>query len=390
MPKDRKPQLVVHEDPLALCNSLLAQLPSLHEDFKPIWLLPNGHVQTIMTHAMNIVPRHVVYYHRQLVELSDGGTVSLDWATLKKSRISLPTILNQTNQLTIVLMHGLGGGSHESYIQLTAKCCLEAGYRVVVMNARGCAATPVTTPKLVCPAFTSDVKEVVAHLREKYVPMSTPLIAIGYSLGANILLKYVGEEGTNCLLTAAISLANPYDLVLTTAHLANSWWHRQIYNKALTSGLVKLVFKKSDAHKILKRESNVNLKQLSKSRILEDFDKAYSCQVFGYATPLDIYKDASSTQYINTISIPTLCISSLDDPICPKEAIPYEECRSNPNVILAVTKNGGHLGYYTKLKFNTWYIDTIIQFSKAIEQTMPPKSTPNPLDLENIVITPHN
>ncbi|EQC34322.1 hypothetical protein SDRG_08095 [Saprolegnia diclina VS20] len=370
MPDDRKPRLTAHESLAAPSRLLLAKLPALHEAFRPTWFLPNGHCQTIMTHSLNVVPRKVVHYERELVRLVDGGTVSLDWASPKARPANLATLLDDRSAPTIVLMHGLGGGSHESYIQLTAKRCLAAGFRVVVMNARGCAKTPVTTPKLVCPAVTADVKEVVAHLRATSAPAPTPLIAVGYSLGANILLKYVGEAGNLCLLTAAISLANPYDLEMTTAHLATSWWHRQIYNKALTSGLVKLIFKKSNAHAVLCTEATVNLKQLKKARILEDFDRAYSCPVFGYETPLDIYKDASSAAYIAGIAIPTLCLSALDDPICPRQAIPYDVVKANPNVLLAVTTHGGHLGYYTRNALDTWYIKAIVQFAIAVKPTV--------------------
>ncbi|OQR96669.1 serine protease family S33 [Achlya hypogyna] len=395
MPDERhKPKLTAHADPAAPSRRLLKKLPSLSEAFKPTWFLPTGHLQTIMTHSLNIAPRRVVHYHRQLLQLSDGGTVSLDWAshTSHEHAKDLAAILAEDTTPTI------------SYIQLTAKCCLCAGFRVVVMNARGCAKTPVTTSKLVCPAFTADVKEVVAHLRENYVPAPTLLVGIGYSLGANILLKYVGEMGTACPLSAAISLANPYDLETTTAHLATSWWHRQIYNKALTSGLVKLIFKKarflihirksnrlSNAHNVLTSDTRVNLKLLAKARVLNDFDVHYSCPIFGFATPRDIYKEASSSKcmqfiavhcnsHIASIAIPTLCLSALDDPICPHTAIPYAECAANPNVLLAVTKHGGHLGYYTRSSLDTWYIKAIVQFAKAVKPTSPD-------DIE-IVLTP--
>ncbi|RHY55527.1 hypothetical protein DYB26_004090 [Aphanomyces astaci] len=155
-------------------------------------------------------------------------------------------------------------------------------------------------------------------------------MGVGFSLGANILLKYVGEEGASCVLTAAVSVANPFDFVVTNLHITHSWFHRLVYNAAMTKNLLKMVFD-----------------EVKSIRTLTEYDLDVSRHTFGYITPMDTHRDASSAAYIKHIAIPTLCVSVRDDPICPHTVIPYDECRSNPNVVLCVTHSGGHVGFFT-------------------------------------------
>ncbi|KAG9409348.1 hypothetical protein AC1031_019600 [Aphanomyces cochlioides] len=104
-----------------------------------------------------------------------------------------------------LLLHGLTGGSRAIYIRMHADRLLKAGYRVVVMNARGCNKTPVRTPKLFSLGCTNDLRESVVHIRQR-IGARVLLIGVGFSLGANLLVKYLGEEGKNAQLTSADSI----------------------------------------------------------------------------------------------------------------------------------------------------------------------------------------
>ncbi|RHY72845.1 hypothetical protein DYB30_010017 [Aphanomyces astaci] len=177
-------------------------------------------------------------------------------------------------------------------------------------------------------------------------------MGVGFSLGANILLKYVGEEGASCVLTAAVSVANPFDFVVTNLHITHSWFHRLVYNAAMTKNLLKMVFdevksSKTNAHEHLTDHPAVDFARLRQVRTLTEYDLDVSRHTFGYITPMDTHRDASSAAYIKHIAIPTLCVSVRDDPICPHTVIPYDECQSNPNLVLCVTHSGGHVGFFT-------------------------------------------
>lgn len=113
---------------------------------------------------------------------------------------------------TLVLLHGLTGGSYESYIRALVDHVINVyGYRCVVFNARGCANTQVTSPQLFSGGYTEDIRRVVKHLR-KELPESK-MMGVGFSLGSNILMNYMGEEGDQCEFVAAVSIGNPFDML---------------------------------------------------------------------------------------------------------------------------------------------------------------------------------
>lgn len=141
----------------------------------------------------------------ELLSTPDGGTVSIDWAP---SLIKMPA----DDTPTLVLLHGLTGGSHESYIRaLVETMTRDHGYRCVVFNARACANTELTSAQLYCGSWTEDLRMVVKHIR-KTLP-EAKLMSVGFSLGANILMNYMGEEGDNCEFLGAMSVGNPFDLM---------------------------------------------------------------------------------------------------------------------------------------------------------------------------------
>ncbi|EQC32277.1 hypothetical protein SDRG_10025 [Saprolegnia diclina VS20] len=347
-----------------LVNTQLLQKTSmLWEKYRPSWFLLNGHLQTFLVALGCDTPR--VHYTREIRPLSDGGIVSLDWAT---HPAGTPYAKDHP---TVLLLHGLTGGSSEVYIRATAVKLLAAGWRVVVMNARGCAQTPVRTPKLFCGAYTQDVRETVQYLRQVHVP-TAPLLAGGFSLGANILLKFVGEEGDKCQLSGAISVGNPYDMLASNRNLEYSWLHNVIYSTALTNNLLNLFFKKSNAHEHYVNDPTIDLAALRASKTAAEFDEQLTRRVFGYATASDYYRDASSSQYIKGVRIPTLCLTAKDDPISIYTAIPYDDVLANPHVILSVTKYGGHLGFFTGASPfaypDMWSSSVFAQFCNAVDE----------------------
>lgn len=143
--------------------------------------------------------------NRELLSTPDGGIVSIDWAPSFKE-------MPADDTPTLVLLHGLTGGSHESYIRaLVETMTKDHGYRCVVFNARACADTELTTAQLYCGSWTDDLRMVVKHVR-KILP-EAKLMSVGFSLGSNILMNYMGEEGDRCEFLGAMSVGNPFDLL---------------------------------------------------------------------------------------------------------------------------------------------------------------------------------
>ncbi|KAH9155910.1 hypothetical protein AeRB84_002142 [Aphanomyces euteiches] len=354
----RLPSLTYHESS-KLVDRILQSCPLLVQPYHPTWFLFNGHLQSarVLAEDEDIHPQ--VQYKRELLDLSDGGVVSLDWATFASAE-------DQINQPTVLMFHGLAGNSKAKYARVQADKLLDAGFRVVVMNARGCGKTPVRTPKLFCAAYTEDAREAVIHIRQR-IGVTVPLIGLGFSLGANILLKYLGEEGSGAQLTAAVSICNPYCFTATYQLLTYSWFHRVVYNSTLGKCLVRFFFEHSNAPETHEDHPDIDLKALRNAKYISDYDDLYTRRIYGYDTVAELYRDASCTPYIKKIAVPTLCISAKDDPVCAAVAIPYLDCKVNPNVLLAVTHGGGHIGLFTgQWKPKMWWSDVALQYCKAI------------------------
>ncbi|KAI5284900.1 hypothetical protein KEM52_002687 [Ascosphaera acerosa] len=136
----------------------------------------------------------------------------------------------------LVVLHGLSGGSHEIYVRhILRPLCYEHGWAACVVNSRGCAQSSITTPMFYNARATWDVRQTVRWLREKYP--RRPLFGIGFSLGANILANYVGEEGDACLLKSAIYVSNPWNLDAGSLALQRTFIGREVYSRAMGCGL---------------------------------------------------------------------------------------------------------------------------------------------------------
>ncbi|KAG9409474.1 hypothetical protein AC1031_019733 [Aphanomyces cochlioides] len=353
----RKPNLT-HSNS-ELIKRLLTRCWFLREEYHPTWyLLNNGHLHTIMVALSQSHPR--IQYDREIFTLNDGGIVSLDWATPHEKQ----------DRPTVVMLHGLTGGSHDNYVCVAVDKLVRAGWQVVVMNARGCAQTPVLTPKLFCAAYTDDLRQVVAMLRAKVVPTAS-LVSVGFSLGSNIMVKYIGEEGERCPLTAAVSVGNPYDIVECTRNLTHSLLPRLLYSGEMAKGLVSLFFERSNAHEKFATYPAIDLAKIRQVRTPSEFDEDVTRRIFGYDTVSEFYRDASCAQYLKRVRIPLLCLTADDDPICVDRSTPHDDVKASDYIILATTTTGGHLGFYSgNNPFETpdqWSSNAIVHFCRAVD-----------------------
>ncbi|KAF0741326.1 hypothetical protein Ae201684_003438 [Aphanomyces euteiches] len=363
----KKPSLTYRQENSRV-RELIRKCSLLAQKYHPTWyLFNNGHLHTIFLSMLESHPK--INYQRQMVPLSDGGVVSLDWAI--PPGVDPSTEINCLDVPTVVIFHGLTGGSGDNYVCVAVEKLLRHGWRVVVMNARGCAKTPVLTAKLFCGAYTNDVREVVACLRKNHVP-TAPLISVGFSLGSNIMVKYIGEEGEKCQLTAAVSVGNPYDFLCNSRNMNFSFVHNLIYNGPLATNLKNLFFVRSNAHEHFSNHPEIDLEAIKASVRVSDFDEHLTRRAFGYASTSDYYRDASSNQYLKHIKIPLLLLTAKDDPICIHMATPYDDVAANPNIILAVTDTGGHLGFFSGNSFlkapDMWSSNVMVEFCNAIDE----------------------
>ncbi|KAE9033859.1 hypothetical protein PR001_g9972 [Phytophthora rubi] len=326
--------------------------------YYPSWRLFNGHLQTIKFAFDKRAP--LVDYKRQLLDMPDGGVVSLDWALLpghsparKESSVS-PHEENSSwfkgvdpTRRTALLLPGLTGGSPANYIRLTVARLHEVGWQCVVLNARGCARTPLRTAQLYCTSYTEDLRFVLQELAKMYDFGQEAFVGVGFSMGSNVLVKYLGEEGDQTPLTGAVSVGNPFNLTKVSENLSGSLFNRLTYDKMLNRSMRALFFEKSNAAEKFEGYPGLDMEAVRASRTVREFDDTLTSVLFNYKNADDFYQDASSDKKLRAVKVPLLCINAEDDPISVRTALPsrtlVEAC---PHVIMCLTKSGGHLAYY--------------------------------------------
>ncbi|KAL5719011.1 embryogenesis-associated protein emb8 [Ranunculus cassubicifolius] len=314
-------------------NSFLPAFKSLSRPYNPFPIICfNGHVETIFAAFFRSLPSGVKL-RRECLRTADNGSVALDWVS-GDDMAGIPA-----DSPVLILLPGLTGGSDDTYVQHMLVRARRNKWRVVVFNSRGCGNSPVTTSQFYSASFTEDLREVVNHVKSRYP--SSNLYAAGWSLGANILVRYLGEESNNCSLSGAISLCNPFNLVLADEDFHKGF--NNIYDKALAGSLRK-IFKK---HALLFEDmgGDYNIQLVANAKSVRDFDDGLTRVSFGFKSVDDYYSNSSSSDSIKFVRRPLLCIQAENDPIAPARGIPRDDIKENPNCLLIVTPKGGHLGW---------------------------------------------
>ncbi|CAI5495712.1 unnamed protein product [Closterium sp. Naga37s-1] len=244
----------------------------------------------------------------------------------------------RTSQVPIVIVvPGLTSQSSDKYMRQCVAGVTRHGWRALVPNHRGLGGVTITSNRFYNAGWTTDLRFVISLVQQDY-PYA-PLYAIGTSLGANILVKYLGEEGATGPIQAAVSIGNPWDLLICDRWM-NRRTRQRVYNTAMVTGLRDFAKLHKDSFQHL-----VDVQHVMKARTIRQFDDRITRIVSNYETVDTYYRRCGSAQFLPEVAVPLLAVSALDDPICTREAIPWDEAKANPNVVLAVSHHGGHLAY---------------------------------------------
>ncbi|KAK7014882.1 AB hydrolase-1 domain-containing protein [Favolaschia claudopus] len=326
----------------SLENLVEIRCPSLRSPFNPVWWLFSGHLQTIFCVVGDFSKSDQLQYNRTLLRLEEGGTIGLDFAPADHSKVPPDAPI-------IVILHGLTGGSYESYVRsivVPATKPVEEGglgYRAVVVNYRGCAGVPVTSPQLYSAGYTGDIRQALIYISQRYP--RAPLLGLGFSLGANVLTRYLAEEGEKSRLVSGCALACPWDLAKNNDRLRYSFTGR-FYSKAMATNLINLVRRNLDGLNKFPDAMIANYIPIAlnlKGALLDDFDNAFtriaggSAPDFPFATAHDYYRWGSSHNIVDKIRVPFLAINAADDPVV--QAVPMDGA-GNGMVVMALTASG--------------------------------------------------
>jgi predicted alpha/beta-fold hydrolase len=289
-------------------------------DFRAPWWLKSAHLQTAYPTLFRRGPE--IALRRERLELDDGDFLDLDWTP----RAEGPVVL---------VLHGLEGSSDSPYARGMLSTLHAHGWRGVIMHFRGCSGEPNRLPRSYHSGDTGDLSTVVAHLRARRDVSA--LAAVGYSMGGNVLLKWLGERGAGATLDAAVAVSVPFTLSLAADRLARGL--SRIYQRRLIDDLrAKL------QRKFFRVECPIDLERANSSRSFWEFDDRVTAPLHGFADVHDYYAQSSSRQYLGGIGIPTLILHSEDDPFMTPEVLPSRD-ELSPSTRLEVSTRGGHVGF---------------------------------------------
>ncbi|WP_078085010.1 hydrolase [Microbulbifer mangrovi] len=321
------------------------------QPFEPAIGLGNCHLQTIFPRFHR--PKPWIRTQCQWLTTPDGDRLALH----------TPAALENDSKRPIVLvLHGLEGSVESPYVQGLMQSLLDNSFQVAVMHFRGCGGIPNLLPRAYHSGDSGDPRWLARHIREKFPDV--PLMAVGYSLGGNVLLKWLGEDSDETLLSAAVSVSAPLDLHASSRRMGQGF--SKVYQRHLLQSL-----KQSLRNKAQDPELARQMPVLNESRFFSDFrsfDHQFTAPLHGFSGVDDYYTRASSKPFLKSIRTPTLIVHAQDDPfVCPS-AIPTSEEISRA-VTLEVSKRGGHVGFISGSLWQPryWLESRIPDFLKQIK-----------------------
>ncbi len=290
------------------------------ETFKPAWWLPSAHLQTLWPALLRRPPN--LPLRRERLELPDGDFLDLDWA-------------QESGRDLVVLIHGLEGSSRSSYMLGMMAALRARGWNVVAMNLRGCSGEHNRLDRSYHSGETGDLEFVVRHLAAHHE--GERMAAVGYSLGGNALLKWLGESGAGCPLSAAVAISVPFRLERAAERMTRGL--SRLYQWRLINAL-----RSKFRDKYRAREAPIDLSRLDDWNDFRSFDEHVTAPLHGFAGADDYYARSSSRGYLNAVRTPTLIIHARDDPFMFADVVPEADEVSSA-VRLEVSEHGGHVGF---------------------------------------------
>lgn len=299
-------------------------------DFHPPRWLTNPHAQTI--YASLFAPRPKMHWTRTRWEAPDGDCIDLDWLPSAH-----PNATNQSKQPLLALFHGLEGSSASHYAHTIMYHAARCGYRGVVVHFRGCGGTPNRLPRAYHSGDSGELDWILRRLRSSIDTGVLNVAAV--SLGGNVLLKWLGEQGDDArkIVNAACAISAPMDLVATGTALDQGISRMYAWN------FLRSLRRKSLAK--LERFPGLYDRRATRSaRTLRGFDDAVTAPLHGFRDAIDYWTRASSKPWLKHIRVPTLILNARDDPFMPEHALPDESWVS-ADVTLMFPRHGGHVGF---------------------------------------------
>lgn len=290
-------------------------------NYQPPIFLFNAHLETIYPALF----RKVVTpdYTRERITTPDNDFLDLDWLARGSDRL-------------VIISHGLEGNTSRAYMRGMAKIFYNSGFDALAWNFRGCSEEMNRQLRFYHSGATDDLDTVIRHaLTKKYKKVSL----VGFSLGGNLTLKYLGEQGNSLppAIHSAVTFSVPMDLFTGCQKISTrpNWLYAQRFLKSLKAK----VKQKSGLM------AGIDVTGINAINTLLEFDNRYTAPLHGFNNAVHYYQECSSIKFVTEIKIPTLIVNAKNDPFLSKECYPVDLLQSHPHVQLEVPDFGGHVGF---------------------------------------------
>jgi predicted alpha/beta-fold hydrolase len=260
--------------------------------------------------------------YKERIKTSDEDFLELDW-------------YKKNNPRLVIISHGLEGNSERAYMLGMAKAFYQNQFDVLTWNLRGCGHDINDQVIFYHSGATYDLDEVVKHAEKNY----DEIYLVGFSLGGNLTLKYLGEKESNFhKIKKAVTISVPLHLASSSQKISKG--ENILYSKRFLKSLKKKVIRKSLAH-----PGKIPIQVLENIKTLTEFDDCFTGPLHGFADAQEYYEVNSSIFFLDQIEVPTLILNALNDPFLSENCFPQQLAKSLDLVFFEYPKHGGHVGF---------------------------------------------
>ncbi len=313
-------------------------MPILVSQFQPPALLRNGHLQTILPAFLPL--RHNPVREHEKLDLADGDFLDLYWIRSSRKRLA-------------IVSHGLEGSADALYIRSMSAALRANHWDVLTWNYRGCGSETNRLLRSYHSGESNDLRLVVDHAAGSY----QEIVLIGFSLGGNITLKYLGEAAPHPRITGAAAVSAPVDLATCAQVLDELPSNRFYLRRFLKTLIAKMELK---ARRFPGKLDIANIRSI---RSFREFDDRYTAPLHGFIDADDYWAKASSLPHLHKITVPTLLLNARNDPFLSGESFPEELAEKHTCLFLEAPASGGHVGFLDGLgSHHNWAERRLIDF----------------------------
>lgn len=305
--------------------------------YLPAAWLPGPNLQTVFARMARPFPRPAP--RRQRWELSDGDFLDVD-------RFDGPC----PEAPLLLVCHGLEGSSRAPYVRGLVARALRRGFSAAALNFRGCSGEINRLPRSYHSGETGDLSYAVARLAGER--SDRPLWLAGFSLGGNVVAKYLAERGRALpqQLVAAAVISVPFDLAASARAIDGPGFWMAVYRARFLRTLRHKALRKARSFPGLLDPGRVRA-----ARTFAEFDESVTAPLHGFASAADYWARSSSGPLLELVRRPLLALAAADDPLVPAPSLPFATARVNRLVTLEVVPAGGHVGFVAGPPWRPWY-----------------------------------